>query len=371
VELDPFLKVLALKRGSDLFFSAGAIPHVKVDGTLYPLGKKAINGTDVLEMAHSIMSADQKREFEHTWESNMGVGVKGIGRFRVNVFRQRGEAAMVIRFIKDLIPSLEELSLPPVLGELIDRKRGLILVVGATGSGKSTTLAAMIDHRNLSTPGHILTIEDPIEFIHRHKRSIVNQREVGLDTQSYKSGLENAMREAPDVILIGEIRDKTTMQHALNYAETGHLCLSTLHANNANQALDRIINFFPQDHHRQIRMDLSLNLQGVISQRLIPTIDGGLAPAVEVMLPSRYIAELILKGEINGIKEAMKESGMPGMQTFDQALYQLHKNGRIDLDQALANADSRNDLSLRIRLDGAGNFESPSELGPDSEIGSL
>ena len=265
------------------------------------------------------------------------------------IFRS-GQTALVIRYINDRIPTIEELRLPPILKDLVQKKRGLVLVVGATGSGKSTSLASMIGYRNENVPGHILTIEDPIEFMHQHKRSIVNQREVGLDTQSYGAALKNAMREAPDVILIGEIRDMATMQHALAYAETGHLCLSTLHANNANQALDRIINFFPEAAHQQIRMDLSLNLQAVISQRLIPGKQGGMVAAVEVMLLSRYISELILKGEVKGLKDAMEETGMAGMQTFDQALYKLYNDGQISLEQALTNADSHNDLSLRIRM---------------------
>jgi len=368
MELQPFLKILAHKHGSDLFFSAGALPHIKIEGSTMAMGKKELTGDEIREMAESIMDNDQKHEFDQIWECNLGVGVKGIGRFRVNVFRQRGEPAMVIRYIKDLIPTFDELALPAVLGDLINKKRGLILVVGSTGSGKSTTLAAMIDHRNTHVPGHILSIEDPIEFIHRHKRSIVNQREVGIDTQSYDSALKNAMREAPDVILIGEIRDMDTMKAALAYAETGHLCVSTLHANNANQALDRIINFFPETHHNQARMDLSLNLHAVISQRLIPTIDGSRAPAVEVMLLSRYVSELILKGEIKGLKDAMEQSEMAGMQTFDQSLYQLYRSDRISLEQALENADSRNDLSLRIRLEGSGNANEKKQLHPDSDL---
>ncbi len=368
MELQPFLKIFAHKHGSDMFFSAGALPHIKVEGTFMPLGKQVLTGDDILELAHSVMDEDQKQEFEQTWECNLGVGLRGIGRFRVNVFRQRGEPAMVIRYIKDHIPSFEELSLPPILGKLIMKKRGLILVVGATGSGKSTTLAAMIDYRNSRIPGHILTIEDPIEFIHRHKKSIVNQREVGIDTQSYEAALKNAMREAPDVILIGEIRDQATMQAAIAYAETGHLCVSTLHANNANQALDRIINFFPENHHAQARMDLSLNLQAVISQRLLQSTDGGRVPAVEVMLLSRYVSELILKGEIKGLKDAMEQSEMDGMQTFDQALYELYQKKRITLEEALDNADSRNDLALRIRLDSAGTQGNSAVLHPDSDL---
>jgi len=354
MDVSPFLKLLAAKQGSDLFFSAGARPHIKVEGTVLPIGKQTVTGGDIHAMASALMGVDQIKEFEHHWECNLGLSLDGVGRFRVNIFRQRGEPAMVIRYIKDRIPSIEELKLPLVLKDLVSEPRGLMLLVGGTGSGKSTTLAAMIDHRNQTTPGHILTIEDPIEYVHQHKRSIVNQREVGLDTQSYRAALKNAMREAPDVILIGEIRDMETMQSAIAYSETGHLCLSTLHANNANQALDRIINFFPDSAHRQIFVDLSLNLRAVVSQRLILARDGGLVPAVEVMLLSRYVSELIRKGEIKGIKDAMEQSELHGMQTFDQALYQLYHTGAITLEQALQNADSRNDLSLRIRLDAAG-----------------
>lgn len=354
MEVPTFLKLLVLKRGSDLFFSPGAVPHVKVDGVVIPLGTKILSGEEISKISYGMMSEEQRKEYERTWECNLGLSLDGIGRFRVNVFRQRGEAAMVIRFLKDDIPSIEELNLPETLKSLVMAKRGLILVVGSTGSGKSTTLAAMIDYRNQSTPGHILCIEDPIEYSHRHKRSIVNQREVGLDTLSYSSALQNAMREAPDVILIGEIRDRETMQHALSYSETGHLCLSTLHANNANQALDRIINFFPESAHRQVYQDLSLNLKAVVSQRLIPALNGGRVPAVEIMVLSRYVSELIRKGEIKDIKEAMRQSETHDMKTFDDSLYELYRAGHISLEEALQNSDSRNDLSLRIRLDEAG-----------------
>jgi len=367
MDVSTFLKLLVHQSGSDLFFSHDARPHVKVDGVTRPVGKKVYSGKEIRDMAYTVMDEEQIRQYENTWECNLGLTLEGIGRFRVNVFRQRGEAAMVIRYIKDVIPSLEELSLPPVLKQLIMEPRGLLLIVGGTGSGKSTTLASMIDFRNQRAPGHILTIEDPIEFVHQHKRAIVNQREVGLDTQSYAAALRNALREAPDVILIGEIRDSDIMQHAIAYAETGHLCLSTLHANNANQALDRIINFFPDSAHRQVFTDLSINLKGVVSQRLIPCLAGGLVPAVETMVLSRYVAELIKKGEIRDIKDAMTRSEMHGMKTFDQALYELYRNGRISLEEALRNADSRNDLSLRIRLDAAGD-EAADMVGIDSDI---
>jgi twitching motility protein PilU len=354
MDIATFLKLLIHKRGSDLFFSHGARLHIKVDGVTTSLGNKVYLGEEIREVAYAMMSEEQIQEYERTWECNLGLSLQDIGRFRVNIFRQRGEPAIVVRYVKDVIPSIEELNLPQVLKQLVMEPRGLILVVGGTGSGKSTTLASMVDFRNQRTPGHILTIEDPIEFVHEHKQSVVNQREVGLDTMSYGAALRNALREAPDVILIGEIRDADTMQHAIAYAETGHLCLSTLHANNANQALDRIVNFFPDSAHRQIFLDLSINLKAVVSLRLMPALDGGRIPAVEIMMLSRYVAELISKGEIRDIKEAMVRSEMHGMKTFDQALFDLYRTGRISQEEALGNADSRNDLSLRMRLEAAG-----------------
>ena len=298
----------------------------------------------------SIINDDQKRTFEETLELNLAISVRDVGRFRVNVYRQRGEVAMVIRYIKSRIPSFEELHLPAVLKKLVMEPRGLILLVGATGSGKSTTLAAMIDYRNSNMTGHILTIEEPIEFIHQHKKSVVDQREIGIDTLSYTNALKNAMREAPDVILIGEIRDRETMQHAIAYAETGHLCISTLHANNANQTVDRIINFFPDSAHHQLLLDLSLNLRAVVSQRLVPGNNGKRVPAVEIMLKSPYISDLIEKGNIDTLKDAMEKSNDIGMQTFDQSLYELYRSGMVSVGDALANADSRNNLLLRFRL---------------------
>ncbi len=338
------------KGASDLFFSVGAPVNVKIEGITHPLKMPPLGPGDVKQMAYAVMNEKQISEFEATQEMNLAISAHDLGRFRVNVFMQRGEVSMVIRYIKNKIPAFDALGLPPVLEKMIMRKRGLILVTGATGSGKSTTLASMIDFRNQNATGHILTIEDPLEFLHGHKRSVVNQREVGIDTQSYGDALKNALREAPDVILIGEIRDRETMKHALSYAETGHLCLSTLHANNANQAMERIINFFPEDAHRQLLIDLSLNLVGVISQRLIPGQRQKLVAAVEVLLNSPYIADLIAKGEFSGIKENMARSTEAGMCTFDQALFQLYTEGRISLEEALHNADSRTDLSLRIRL---------------------
>lgn len=360
MDIVPYLKLMVQKNGSDLFFSTGAPVNIKAEGQTLPVGDTPLKPGQVRKLAYSIMSDDQVKEFESTLEGNLAISIQGLGRFRVNVFKQRGDAAMVIRYIRGDIPAIEELMLPPILKELIMEPRGLILVVGSTGSGKSTTLASMINHRNETTTGHILTIEDPLEFLHTHKKSVVDQREVGLDTLSYESALKNAMREAPDVILIGEIRDMDTMKHAISYAETGHLCISTLHANNANQALDRIVNFFPDSAHHQLFMDLSLNLKAVVSQRLVKSKDGGRVPAVEVMLLSGYVSDLIQKGDVHGIKEAMEQGGERGMQTFDQALYEMYKSGRITLEEALSNADSRNNLSLRIRLDESGEVDAPS-----------
>jgi twitching motility protein PilU len=350
VELEPFLKTIVERDGSDLYFSTGAPPSMKIQGQLTPVSEQPLPPGAVRRLAEGVMDAEQRAEFERRPEMNLALSKPGIGRFRVNIFRQRGEVAMVIRTIKTEIPDYRSLGLPDTLPKLVMQKRGLVLFVGGTGSGKSTSLASLIDFRNRNSAGHIITIEDPVEFVHCHQRSIVNQREVGIDTASYEDALHNTLRQAPDVILIGEIRSRETMEHALAFAETGHLCLSTLHANNANQALDRIINFFPEDRHKQLFLDLSLNLRGIVSQRLIPTVDGKRAAAIEILLGTPRVCDLIKNGKIDDLKEVMEKSATQGMQTFDSALYQLYRDGRISLQEALQNADSVNNLRLRIQL---------------------
>jgi twitching motility protein PilU len=349
-DLGRYLSLMVAHGASDLFLSSGAPASLKVQGVVKRLPEPELQGGQVQRLAYSVMREVQVREFEASQECDLAIAIEGLGRFRVNVYRQRGDVAVVVRHVNAKIPSLESLKLPPVLSRLAMLKRGLVLVVGAAGSGKSTSLAAMLDHRNQHAAGHILTVEDPMEFEHSHGMSNMDQREVGLDTQSFDEALRHAMREAPDVIMIGEIRDRATMQHALAYAETGHLCMSTLHANNANQAQQRILNFFPEAAHQQILMDLSLNLKGVVGQRLIPGTHNRLVPAVEVMLLTPYIADLIQKGKTDEIKDVIAKSNEQGMVSFDQSLYELYQRGEISLDQALDNADSRTDLSLRIRL---------------------
>jgi pilus retraction protein PilT len=351
VELQPYLRAIVEQDGSDLYFSTGAPPSMKVQGKLTPIATEPLPAGAVRDLAEAVMDAEQRAEFERKPEMNLALSEPGIGRFRVNIFKQRGEVAMVIRTIKTEIPDYRSLGLPDTLPKLVMQKRGLVLFVGGTGSGKSTSLASLIDFRNTNSAGHIITIEDPVEFVHRHKRSIVNQREVGIDTDSYEDALKNTLRQAPDVILIGEIRSRETMEHALAFAETGHLCLSTLHANNADQALDRIINFFPEDRHKQLFLDLSLNLRGIVSQRLIPTVDGKRAAAIEILLGTPRVCDLIKNGKIDDLKEVMEKSATQGMQTFDSALYRLYQEGRISLQEALQNADSVNNLRLRIQLD--------------------
>jgi twitching motility protein PilU len=363
MELKDYLKIMIMKDASDLYLTTGAPASAKIQGQLTPLESVSLPPGRVQEIAYQIMDDDQKHDFKERPECNMAISEPGIGRFRVNIFKQRTQVGMVIRSIKVDIPSWESLGLPEVLTKLVMQKRGLVLFVGGTGSGKSTSLAALIDYRNTNSAGHIITIEDPIEFVHKHKKSIVNQREVGVDTLSWEDALKNTLRQAPDVILIGEIRDRETMEHAMAFAETGHLAISTLHANNANQALDRIINFFPEDRHKQLMLDLSLNLRGFVSQRLIPTVDGKRAAAIEVMLGTPMVCDLILKGEIAAIKEIMAKSENIGMRTFDAALYYLYKDGRITLEEALRNADSPNNLRLRISLEEKGGKLTPDNPG--------
>ncbi len=353
MELKDYLLLLARRDGSDIYLSTNAPPCAKFQGVLRALDKEPLPPGRVKEIAYSVMDAAQIAEFEKTLEMNLAISETGVGRFRVNIFKQRNEVSMVIRNIKTDIPTVNDLGLPQVLTEVIMAKRGLILFVGGTGSGKSTSLAALIDHRNTNSGGHIITIEDPIEFVHRHKRSIVNQREVGVDTLSYADALKNTLRQAPDVILIGEIRDRETMEHALAFAETGHLAISTLHANSANQALDRIINFFPEERRPQLLTDLASNLRAFISQRLIPTIDGKRVAAIEVLLHSPMVETLIKRGEVSSLKEVMEKAVGVGMQTFDQALFHLQQAGKISLDEAIKNADSANNLRLRINLSGS------------------
>lgn len=354
MEVITFLQLMAEKEASDLFLSVGAPVCMKLKGHTMELTKEALRPGDVRRLAYTLITDDQQKRFEAELELNVAFEIPNLGRYRINLYRQRGEVSMVVRFIKSRIPSIEDINMPQILKRLIMEPRGLMLVVGSTGSGKSTTLAAMIDYRNANTAGHILTIEEPIEFVYSYKKSVVDQREVGLDTHSYANALKNAMREAPDVILIGEIRDRETMQHAIAYAETGHLCLATLHANNANQAIDRIINFFPDSAHHQLLIDLGQNLRAVVSQRLLPGTDTKLVPAVEIMLKSPYISDLIEKREIDLLKEAIAQSRALGMQTFDQSLYDLVKAGKISEEVALNHADSRNNLSLKLRLERGG-----------------
>lgn len=350
MDFSDYLRLMVKKDASDLFLSVGAPVNIKIDGVTSPAGTHPLPPGFVKLIAESIMNEKQQKVFNETMEMNLAITVEEMGRFRINIYRQRGEVAMVVRYIHPEVKSIEELRLPQVLKSLVTLPRGLVLMVGSTGSGKSTTLAAMIDYRNQNMTGHILTIEDPIEYMYRHKKSIVDQREVGVDTVSYQSALKNAMREAPDVILIGEIRDMETMRAAIAYADTGHLCLSTLHANNANQALDRILNFYPDSAHSQLHKDLSQNLKAVISQRLVIGMDNKRLPAVEIMLASPYVSELIEKGDVDHFKDAMTRGDVEGMKTFDDALYELYEQKLISEEEALQHADSRNNLSLKIRL---------------------
>lgn len=352
MEFKDYLKILVAHDGSDLYLTTDAPPAAKFQGSLTPIEKVKLTREKVKEIAYSLMDEDQKKAFDQQPELNLALSEPGIGRFRINIFKQRNSFALVIRNIKIDIPNADKLGLPQVLKDTIMEKRGLILFVGGTGSGKSTSLAALIDYRNSHSSGHIITIEDPIEYIHPHKKSLVNQREVGVDTLSYEDALKNTLRQAPDVILIGEIRTQETMEHALAFAETGHLCLSTLHANNANQALDRIINFFPEERRHQLLLDLSLNLKAFVSQRLVPTLDGQRVAAIEILLGTPLIRDLIQKGDIHTIKEVMEKSENIGMQTFDSHLLKLFKEGIISFEEALRNSDSPTNLKLKINLSG-------------------
>jgi twitching motility protein PilU len=351
MEFDALLKLMVQKNGSDLFITAGIAPSMKVHGKVAPVTKESLTPNQARDICMGIMNDKQKEEFERTHECNFAISASGVGRFRVSCFQQRNHIGMVLRKIETKIPKLEELRLPPIIKNLAMTKRGLIIFVGGTGTGKSTSLAAMIGYRNHNSTGHIITIEDPIEFVHQHAGCIVTQREVGIDTDSFEAALKNTLRQAPDVILIGEIRARETMDHAIAFAETGHLCLATLHANNANQALDRVINFFPEDRRDQLLMDLSLNLKATVAQQLLPTPDGkGRVPAIEVLINTPLAADFIRKGEIHQLKELMKKSTQQGMRTFDQALYELYKKGDVTYDDALRAADSANELRLMIKL---------------------
>ncbi len=350
MNITPFLKLMIERGGSDLYFTAGAPPKMKVDGRMASIGRDDLTPGNVLAAIHGIMDEEQRRAFDEQLELDFAIALGDEGRFRVNAFHQKNTTAMVLRYIRTAIPRIDDMRVPPILKELILNKRGLLLMVGGTGSGKSTTLAAMLNHRNETTSGHILTIEDPVEFIHPHRKSLFNQREIGLDTRSYARALKSALREAPDVVMIGEIRDRETMEAALEIAGTGHLAVSTLHANNAYQALNRIINMFPQALHKQLFMDLSLYMRAILSQRLVPSTDGKRRAAVEVMINTPFMAELILKGEIDAVKEALAESSEQGTQSFETALLELYRAGEITLETALEYADSRGNLEARVHF---------------------
>jgi twitching motility protein PilU len=349
--INDLLRLLVSRGGSDLFLTCDFPPAVKVDGKVVKVSPQPLSSQHTMALARSVMNDKQSAEFERTKECNFAISPQGIGRFRVNAFVQQGQVGMVLRTIPKDLPSIDKLGLPSILKDITMVKRGLVILVGATGSGKSTTLASMVDHRNEAACDHIITIEDPVEFVHPHKNCIITQREVGIDTLTWDAALKNTLRQAPDVILMGEIRDRETMQHAVAFAETGHLCMATLHANSANQALDRIVNFFPEERRDQLLMDLSLNLKAMVSQRLIPREDGaGRIAAVEILLNTPFISDLIFKGEVSAIKEVMKKGREHGMQTFDQALFDLYENNVITYEDTLRNADSLNDLRLQIKL---------------------
>ena len=351
MDFNALLDYMAEKKASDLFITAGRAPSMKIDGKIQDLSKSPLTPEQSLSIVQGVMSQKQKDEFEHTKECQFAISRENLGRFRVSAFTQRDAAGMVLRRIETEIPKADDLHLPPILKTMIMEKRGLIIFVGATGTGKSTSLAALIRHRNENSSGHIITIEDPLEFVHPHLGCIITQREVGMDTESYEIALKNTLRQAPDVILIGEVRTRETMQNAITFAETGHLCLCTLHANNANQAIDRILHFFPDEMHGQLFMDLSLNLRGIVAQQLIKRADGeGRYPAIEILLNTPLVSDMIRKGEVHTLKELMKQSREHGMQTFDQALYDLYVAGKISYEDALNSADSRNEIRLMIKL---------------------
>ncbi|TDJ45003.1 MAG: PilT/PilU family type 4a pilus ATPase [Gammaproteobacteria bacterium] len=350
--MQTLLKKMVAKNGSDLFITAGFPPAIKIDGDVHKAAEQPLTAAQSAVIVRSIMNDKQAKQFDATQECNFAIYPQGIGRFRVSAFIQQGQVGAVLRRIITEIPTVEDLELPPILNEISLTKRGLVLLVGATGSGKSTTLAAMVGYRNANTRGHIVTIEDPVEYVHPHNLCVVTQREVGVDTESWHAALKNALRQAPDVILIGEIRDRETMEYGIQFAETGHLCLATLHANNANQALDRIINFFPEAKRQQLLMDLSLNIKGIISQRLLPRESGtGRIAAMEILLQTPLVSDLIFKGDVTELKEVMKKSGRLGMNTFDQALFDLFERGLISYEEALKNADSKNEVRLRVKLE--------------------
>jgi len=350
ISIKQLLQVMVEKGASDLYLMAGAPPGYRIDGVILRLGETAINPAIIEKLANSLMNEKQKAEFAIEMEMNLSAAVPALGRFRVNVYRQRGSVGMVIRQITTEIPSLDELNLPDIFKDIAMSKRGLVLMVGATGSGKSTSLAALVDWRNANQAGHIITIEDPVEFMHTHKKCFVSQREVGSDTASFRAALKNTLRQAPDVILLGEIRERETMEHAISFAETGHLAMATLHANNANQALERIINFFPEEQHQQVYMNLALNLRAILSQRLVKTLDGKRIAAIEIMINTPRLSDLILKGDVSAIKETMEDSAQYGMRTFDQALFELWNDGKISEIEALRNADSANNLRLKMKM---------------------
>ena len=370
LDISKLLSVMVEHDASDLYLTVDCPPMYRVNGIVRPAGNRCLQAADTEALAHSIMNDRQQRDFAETNEANLALYFQGLGRFRVNVFRQKTFVGIVLRQIRSHILTIDDLTLPQILKDIAMTKRGLVLLVGATGCGKSTTLAAMIDYRNDNSAGHIISIEDPIEFVHTHKKSIITQRELGMDTGSYGTALKNALRQAPDVVFIGEIRDTETMEAAITFAETGHLCLATLHSNNANQAMERIMNFFPAERHAQIYLQLSLNLRSIVSQRLVRTVEGGRTAAAEILLDSPRVKDLVHKGEVAELKEAMEKSTNFGMQTFDQSLFDLYKAGKISYEEAIRNADSANNLRLRIKLseEGGAGFEEkhPGAPAPES-----